>query len=1374
MDLIYSDAFYSIVQSGINGIYNDDLNSIIGSINYIDTQIQNANFVLEDSYLSQNDQLTVINSRLRETYFQYRLLLDVYRIYLLQTGKNVPYSTWLSSRNNQSPFNNQTPSEYINRQQPIWYVANDTDGDGTLDEIVPEPTGTGTTHTWASSPSMSANLYRQLRSIVEPGGGGFSGRTRARSRNVLGRSRTRRVRESGGTIYNPDGAGESSPGGFYDEYYLDYLPDPGGGDGRGGDMSGDGNFFDPSGGNLTGGGGGINYGGGRPTEEAIRRERALRDFIARGGNLGDLSPNGNRMDRGILNPNLIRTNVNIPILPLGGTTGTPLSSGINVSPMMAPMGAVGAYGAPGAMGAAGAPISSTNVSPGMLLSLPGLTSTPPPGSSMAPMSAQGSLQSNIVLNAGTCQPDYSFKISQRTSNQRRRFFGFEIKSAPQLDITMVAACPGDTATDIFTVTIDASTHYSYSTNFTGDISIVGNENSTSRSLGKVKYAYYYDFLSIIKKIYEKITELKINATDTIWENIESQLANFDSSVQGAKLPFVDRNTGVLSQGQRLLRRPQFYDTSKTPPIGFVKTLPGAVQSYAYSFYYWEEDARFVTGMHAIENLLYMGTTSYGALTFEDVVTSTTVDGNWQANNRLDKSTTSLVNSRITGETENPSVIGPNTDPGTGIIDDVGVITQEGGSIITSTGVSGRYNNTPYTNLTWEFPISDGVDCLSPVFRSSFGNSPQWIVRPDDQFGVTKYTYPLQLTSQNLLDLNTVNPTDGSITGEIVNRIRNGNISVEDLQKNYGIVLQTTRRDSFVTSIPGSPCLRGIRNYSNWQVKRTKQIPIKIFCSNGKEVDYRIDGSNIQNWLIAQLKTNSSYGARQLPNGTLLKTTDGYFYVEGEETVSLVGAGLGELIQYDLETIDHDTNSPDCAPVKSVESSWRVDLDNPCGCDEVEILTHYLEYPEINYKNPSSPDQKVFKSKRILDPEYPGPSPESIGGTYGLTVGQVLTENRRQKPDCFEGNGIGRLHHPFLYGTDILPGMRKKSIKGLFNLSQSLECYHTSSVQSAISKEYYYEVTDCDNCERTAFFAVTYGNWKGSGSISSGYETDDSPTRAIYSQYRLLTLDPHEKYFTFYDAGEVNTPDDIYVINYYRNGLSDKLDIGNFEINIAELSGSGISNNFHTGSNVKVSGSNPKILTFIDNSAIFDDENVCANDDPNYYYDVVSGSLSDGIHSSGNGTLKTNTELTTYGKVYPNLGVIVLDGKKLNVSASFNSVSGSNTNGDNSLKLFTAISGAAFVDKPMRARNVKFKTTNHYFVRIPSGESNYSTNPTYTFDSGEYKGKIKNTCFIDNPMTYITTVGLYNSKRELIAVAKLSRPIKKSKENDVLIKIRLNW
>jgi hypothetical protein len=1366
MDLLFSDSFYSAVQTGINGIYNNDLNSIIAAIDFIDTQISNSNFVLEDPYLSQNDQLTVINSRLRELYFQYRLLFDVYRTYLLQTGTNVSYVTWLSTRNNASPFNNQTPADYINRQQPIWYSANDTDGDGTIDEVIPEPNGTGRTHTWTSSPSQSANLYRTLRGAIDPGNSASSGR-------LVPKIKKDRARKSKLVRQSEDGY-------YWDEWDYDPNPgDPGFGGAGGGikDSFGD-NTWNPGGGNLGGGTGDINLGGGRPTEDAIRRQRLLEEYNRTRGR--NLSAFGSRTNLNLSNVGTMGTSlrtgismVDIPIIPLGGSPGTPLSNAINFTPMMAPMGAPGAYG--GASGADGAPISSTSATPGMLLSLGGINPSVPPGSPMGAMGAAGAGLANVVLNAGTCQPDYSFKISQVTNNQTKRFYGFNIKSTPQLKITMVAACPGQIASELFTLTFDASTHYTFGPNATGGISIVGTENSQSRSIGKIKYAYYYDFLDIIRKIYEQIIQLKINATDTIWQNIEAQLTAFESQQQGAKLPFVDRNTGILSQGQRLLRRPQFYDVSKTPRTGFVTNLPSVVQNdIVPPDYSWELDARTAVGMHAIENMVYMGTIDYGALTFQDIITSTTVDQSYQYNNRLDISITSLVSSRITGEVENPTETGNGTTPLTPtVIDDVnGEIIQDGGSVITSTKISGRYNTAPYTNLSWEFPISTVADCLSPILRTGNGNVPQWTIRTDDQFGVTQYVYPQQLTSQNLLDLSSVNATDGSITGEIVNRIRNNTVSVQELQTNYGISLQVTRFDANLTAIPSSPCLSGIRNYSNWTVKRTKRIPIKIFCLDGKEIDYRTNGSNIQNWLIAQLKSNSSYGARQLPDGTLLKMSNGYFYVEGEQTVSLVGTGLGELVQYGSVVVN--TSNPGCTPVKTVESSWVVDLDNPCGCDEVEVLTHYLTYPEITYKNPSDPNPIIFPSRRILDPEYPAPAPETKAASYGLSVGQSLTDNRRQKPDCFEGNGIGRLHHPFLYGTDVLPGMRKKSIKGLFNLSQSLECYHTSSLQSAASKEYYYEVTDCDNCERTVYFAVAYGNWKGSGSISSGYEKDDSPTRAIYSQYRLLTLDPHEKNFTFYDGGSSNTPDDIYVINYYRNGLSDKLDIGNFEINIAELSGSGIVNSVHTGSNVKISGSNPKILTLIDNSAIFDDENVCANDDPNYYYDIVSGSLADGIHSSGEGTLQTNEDLTTYGKVYPNLGVIVLDGHKLNVSASFNSVSSSNANGDNSFKLFTAISGAAVVDKPMRARNVKFKTTNHYFVRIPSGEANYSTNPTYVFDSGDNKGKIKNACFIDNPMTYITTVGLYNTKKELIAVAKLSKPIKKSKENDVLIKIRLNW
>ena len=183
--------------------------------------------------------------------------------------------------------------------------------------------------------------------------------------------------------------------------------------------------------------------------------------------------------------------------------------------------------------------------------------------------------------------------------------------------------------------------------------------------------------------------------------------------------------------------------------------------------------------------------------------------------------------------------------------------------------------------------------------------------------------------------------------------------------------------------------------------------------------------------------------------------------------------------------------------------------------------------------------------------------------------------------------------------------------------------------------------------------------------------------------------------------------------------------------------------------------------------------VCS-DTETTYYDIVSGSISSGVHSSGTGSVYTNLAITTYGKVYPNLGVIVLDSSKLNSYLTFNTVTGSNILGDNSYKLFTSISGAAAMGYPMQARSVKRKTTNHYFVRVANSDSNYSNNPTYTYDDSSNKGKIKNACFVNDPMSYITTIGLYNKDRELLAIAKLSKPIKKTKENDVLIKIRLNW
>jgi hypothetical protein len=76
----------------------------------------------------------------------------------------------------------------------------------------------------------------------------------------------------------------------------------------------------------------------------------------------------------------------------------------------------------------------------------------------------------------------------------------------------------------------------------------------------------------------------------------------------------------------------------------------------------------------------------------------------------------------------------------------------------------------------------------------------------------------------------------------------------------------------------------------------------------------------------------------------------------------------------------------------------------------------------------------------------------------------------------------------------------------------------------------------------------------------------------------------------------------------------------------------------------------------------------------------------------------------------------------------------------------------------------------YFCRANNNEFNYSSNPTY-LDSSQIR--VKNTTS-DNPVTYITTVGLYSSDNELLAVAKLSEPLKKDPNTELTIRVRLDY
>jgi len=76
----------------------------------------------------------------------------------------------------------------------------------------------------------------------------------------------------------------------------------------------------------------------------------------------------------------------------------------------------------------------------------------------------------------------------------------------------------------------------------------------------------------------------------------------------------------------------------------------------------------------------------------------------------------------------------------------------------------------------------------------------------------------------------------------------------------------------------------------------------------------------------------------------------------------------------------------------------------------------------------------------------------------------------------------------------------------------------------------------------------------------------------------------------------------------------------------------------------------------------------------------------------------------------------------------------------------------------------------YFCRADHNEFNYSANPTY-LNSSQIRVKNNST---DVPVSYFTTVGLYSADNELLAVAKLSEPLRKDPTQNYTIRVRLDY
>ncbi len=491
------------------------------------------------------------------------------------------------------------------------------------------------------------------------------------------------------------------------------------------------------------------------------------------------------------------------------------------------------------------------------------------------------------------------------------------------------------------------------------------------------------------------------------------------------------------------------------------------------------------------------------------------------------------------------------------------------------------------------------------------------------------------------------------------------------------------------------------------------------------------------------------------------------------------------VEYEKQCIEKDGDpikkyySSSIESICKTQTEWsqfQLDTNLPnCSCLDVTIMGEKeIVYPNrTNFTTLEQCNCTAVTEEFVyrICPDHPEYDDYVDPNNRKIAPPNNIIPNRRvvSIDRCDTDNSIEILYHTF-GKNEFLESIKSKEIYGLFNQSQSLSTVMTSSLISNSQSSSYYNITDRSSLNNNYYFSITYGHVSGSGSLYESDTLETGVTKGIYRQHALLLLDDPMSTFKTYTNGKPTGSNDIYVINFNRDFLKDRLDPGNFEFSLSELNGQLHPNNTYTGSKVSVSSSN-KILTFIDNSNDFSETQFC-DQDPYQSYDIVSGSLSSGIFQNGQGTPSTNNTYTTYGVVYPYMGMIILDGNKLNTELSFNSVSGSNIPGDNSYKLFTSLSGSTSFDKPFKARNVVEKVTRQYLVRVPVNHANYTTNPTYVVASGSMKSTLNYKCFVRNPLTYLTTIGLYDSYYNLVAVAKLSKPIKKSPNEELSIKIRI--
>ena len=334
---------------------------------------------------------------------------------------------------------------------------------------------------------------------------------------------------------------------------------------------------------------------------------------------------------------------------------------------------------------------------------------------------------------------------------------------------------------------------------------------------------------------------------------------------------------------------------------------------------------------------------------------------------------------------------------------------------------------------------------------------------------------------------------------------------------------------------------------------------------------------------------------------------------------------------------------------------------------------------------------------------------------------------------------------FDFENDVVENQKTKISSGIFSGGDpNLTTFFTSSTQQATGSflSIYHQDPQVSPTTAEVQFDIGYAHIAGSGSAGNVTKLTRGgrESAAMYKQFAQVVLPPLVEEFTM--TGAPSGSDSFFFLSFLRSRMREKIDPGNWELRLGNM-------------------------RLIDDSGATNNPIVNAG---GRVFNVVSGSIASGTTVTK--TTAANEPQGGLGLFYPDLGIIILDADQIKNTDNANAAPlshGTSTDAfdNNPEKFYNKIKAGAY----FQVRREEEISSTNYFCRVNNKKYNFSSNPTFATGS---TGDFTQPTFFKDPKVYITTVGLYNDANELLAVAKLSKPVLKSYSREAIIKVKLDF